>query len=77
MKPGDTIRISKNHFKYGKDTISVTGNILHCYLTGIYPIIGLGISFCLWWSFMTEEPLSEESLYLHKLTVQITVVFYQ
>jgi len=44
MKPVDAIRISMERCTDGKDTISVTGNVLRDYLTDLFPIIELGTS---------------------------------
>jgi isocitrate dehydrogenase len=44
MKPVDAIRASMANARAGKDTISVTGNVLRDYLTDLFPIIELGTS---------------------------------
>ena len=44
MKPVDAIRISMERASAGKDTISVTGNVLRDYLTDLFPILELGTS---------------------------------
>lgn len=44
MKPVDAIRISMERATMGKDTISVTGNVLRDYLTDLFPILELGTS---------------------------------
>lgn len=44
MRPVDAIRISMERAVDGKDTISVTGNVLRDYLTDLFPIIELGTS---------------------------------
>jgi isocitrate dehydrogenase len=44
MKPVDAIRISMERATNGKDTISVTGNVLRDYLTDLFPILELGTS---------------------------------
>jgi isocitrate dehydrogenase len=44
MRPVDAIRISMERATDGKDTISVTGNVLRDYLTDLFPIIELGTS---------------------------------
>jgi isocitrate dehydrogenase len=44
MKPVDAIRISMERATLGKDTISVTGNVLRDYLTDLFPILELGTS---------------------------------
>jgi isocitrate dehydrogenase len=44
MKPVDAIRISMERATAGKDTISVTGNVLRDYLTDLFPILELGTS---------------------------------
>jgi len=44
MKPVDAIRISMERCTAGKDTISVTGNVLRDYLTDLFPILELGTS---------------------------------
>merc|ERR1719343_467593 len=42
--PEDAINFSMERAKAGKDTISVTGNVLRDYLTDLFPIIELGTS---------------------------------
>jgi isocitrate dehydrogenase len=44
MKPVDAVRISMERATAGKDTISVTGNVLRDYLTDLFPILELGTS---------------------------------
>jgi len=44
MSPGDAIRFTLQRVKEGKDTISVTGNVLRDYLTDLFPILELGTS---------------------------------
>jgi len=44
MKPVDAIRTSMQRATDGKDTISVTGNVLRDYLTDLFPILELGTS---------------------------------
>jgi len=44
MRPVDAARISCERAVEGKDTISVTGNVLRDYLTDLFPIIELGTS---------------------------------
>ncbi|KAL7552262.1 hypothetical protein ACHAWF_015494 [Thalassiosira exigua] len=44
MKPVDAIRRSMKRCTAGKDTISVTGNVLRDYLTDLFPILELGTS---------------------------------
>lgn len=44
MKPMDACRDSCNRAREGKDTISVTGNVLRDYNTDLFPIIELGTS---------------------------------
>ena len=44
MKPVDAIRVSMERCTDGKDTISVTGNVLRDYLTDLFPILELGTS---------------------------------
>lgn len=43
-KPADAMKISMERAKAGKDTISVTGNVLRDYLTDLFPILELGTS---------------------------------
>jgi isocitrate dehydrogenase len=42
--PVDAVRTSMDRAIHGKDTISVTGNVLRDYLTDLFPIIELGTS---------------------------------
>lgn len=42
--PVEAIRFSLERIKAGKDTISVTGNVLRDYLTDLFPILELGTS---------------------------------
>ena len=44
MKPVDAIRRSMERATDGKNTISVTGNVLRDYLTDLFPILELGTS---------------------------------
>jgi isocitrate dehydrogenase len=44
MKPVDAIRVSMERATLGKDTISVTGNVLRDYLTDLFPILEVGTS---------------------------------
>jgi isocitrate dehydrogenase len=44
MKPEDAIRCTMERCTDGKDTISVTGNVLRDYLTDLFPILELGTS---------------------------------
>jgi len=44
MAPQDAIRFSLERIRAGKDTISVTGNVLRDYLTDLFPIIEIGTS---------------------------------
>jgi isocitrate dehydrogenase len=44
MSPVDAINYSMKRSKEGKDTISVTGNVLRDYLTDLFPILELGTS---------------------------------
>merc|ERR1712206_47654 len=44
MRPVDAMRVSCERAKEGKDTISVTGNVLRDYLTDLFPILELGTS---------------------------------
>ena len=44
MSPEDAIRFTLQRVKEGKDTISVTGNVLRDYLTDLFPILELGTS---------------------------------
>jgi len=44
MPPDKAIRYTMERLKHGKDTISVTGNVLRDYLTDLFPILELGTS---------------------------------
>lgn len=44
MSPEEATRLSLARIKEGKDTISVTGNVLRDYLTDLFPILELGTS---------------------------------
>ena len=44
MKPVDAMKYTLKRVKEGKDTISVTGNVLRDYLTDLFPILELGTS---------------------------------
>ena len=44
MSPVDAMKFSLEQVKSGKDTISVTGNVLRDYLTDLFPILELGTS---------------------------------
>lgn len=44
MSPEEATRLSLVRIKEGKDTISVTGNVLRDYLTDLFPILELGTS---------------------------------
>lgn len=44
MSPADATRLSLERIKEGKDTISVTGNVLRDYLTDLFPILEIGTS---------------------------------
>ncbi len=44
MAPVDAMKFSLDRIREGKDTISVTGNVLRDYLTDLFPIIELGTS---------------------------------
>lgn len=44
MTPADATRLSLERIKEGKDTISVTGNVLRDYLTDMFPILEIGTS---------------------------------
>jgi isocitrate dehydrogenase len=44
MAPVEAIRFSLERIREGKDTISVTGNVLRDYLTDLFPILELGTS---------------------------------
>jgi len=44
MSPAEATRFSLERMKAGKDTISVTGNVLRDYLTDLFPILEVGTS---------------------------------
>ncbi len=44
LTPVEAMRLSLERIRAGKDTISVTGNVLRDYLTDLFPIIELGTS---------------------------------
>lgn len=44
MSQGDATRFTLERLKAGKDTISVTGNVLRDYLTDLFPILEVGTS---------------------------------
>jgi len=44
MSPVEATRFSLERIRQGKDTISVTGNVLRDYLTDLFPILELGTS---------------------------------
>jgi len=44
LSPVEAIKVSLERIKDGKDTISVTGNVLRDYLTDLFPILELGTS---------------------------------
>ena len=44
MTPADATRLSLERIREGKDTISVTGNVLRDYLTDLFPILEIGTS---------------------------------
>jgi isocitrate dehydrogenase len=44
LSPRDAIAVSLKRAREGKDTISVTGNVLRDYLTDLFPILELGTS---------------------------------
>jgi isocitrate dehydrogenase len=44
MSPVEAMRLSCERARAGKDTISVTGNVLRDYLTDLFPILELGTS---------------------------------
>jgi len=44
MPPADACRFSLERIREGKDTISVTGNVLRDYLTDLFPILEIGTS---------------------------------
>jgi isocitrate dehydrogenase len=44
LEPGEATRFTLERARAGKDTISVTGNVLRDYLTDLFPILELGTS---------------------------------
>jgi isocitrate dehydrogenase len=44
LSPDEAMRVSLERIRAGKDTISVTGNVLRDYLTDLFPIMELGTS---------------------------------
>jgi isocitrate dehydrogenase len=44
LSPVEAIRVSLERIRAGKDSISVTGNVLRDYLTDLFPILELGTS---------------------------------
>ena len=44
MKPVDAVNVSIKRIREGKDTVSVTGNVLRDYLTDLFPILEVGTS---------------------------------
>ncbi|MCZ6874392.1 MAG: NADP-dependent isocitrate dehydrogenase [bacterium] len=44
MSPVEAIKVSIERIRQGKDTVSVTGNVLRDYLTDLFPILELGTS---------------------------------
>jgi isocitrate dehydrogenase len=44
LSPVDAMKVSLERIRAGKDTISVTGNVLRDYLTDLFPIMELGTS---------------------------------
>lgn len=44
MKPVDAVNFSIKRIREGKDTVSVTGNVLRDYLTDLFPILEVGTS---------------------------------
>jgi isocitrate dehydrogenase len=44
LAPADAMRYSLERIRRGKDTISVTGNVLRDYLTDLFPILEIGTS---------------------------------
>ncbi len=44
LPPAEAMRVTLRRVKAGKDTISVTGNVLRDYLTDLFPILELGTS---------------------------------
>ncbi|HKL40327.1 MAG TPA: NADP-dependent isocitrate dehydrogenase, partial [Cryomorphaceae bacterium] len=44
LSPIEATKVSLKHIKAGKDTVSVTGNVLRDYLTDLFPILEVGTS---------------------------------
>ncbi|MCZ4407555.1 NADP-dependent isocitrate dehydrogenase [Cryomorphaceae bacterium 1068] len=44
LSPVEATKLSLRHIKSGKDTVSVTGNVLRDYLTDLFPILEVGTS---------------------------------
>ena len=44
LSPGEATKFTLDRIKEGKDTLSVTGNVLRDYLTDLFPILELGTS---------------------------------
>lgn len=44
LPPEDAVRFSLSEMRAGRDTVSVTGNVLRDYLTDLFPILELGTS---------------------------------
>jgi isocitrate dehydrogenase len=44
LSPVDAIKVSLERIRAGKDSVSVTGNVLRDYLTDLFPILELGTS---------------------------------
>jgi isocitrate dehydrogenase len=44
LAPADAMKLSLERIRQGKDTISVTGNVLRDYLTDLFPILEIGTS---------------------------------
>ncbi len=44
LSPVEAMKVTLDHVKAGRDTISVTGNVLRDYLTDLFPILELGTS---------------------------------
>jgi len=44
LSPGEATKFTLDRIKDGKDTLSVTGNVLRDYLTDLFPILELGTS---------------------------------
>ncbi len=42
LAPSEAVRLTMERATAGKDTISVTGNVLRDYLTDLFPILELG-----------------------------------